>query len=352
MPQRRVKGVAMITSDEQLSQAVEQLGRVYRALSALKKEVLPVNGRQFALMAEGPLDEIRKLEQAIDAYTGKATAEVNDCDVWLRILGPSLSWPEAPTSVLTAFLDALRKGVQALTEYLATGSLTTRPTKELKRACDLRVVAFQPGSLCVGVRLPDEVQLDLLEQNQQLPPVSKALKQYLEVAYWVASNESPDALNSIFPTPEARRIALNAVKPFVPRPRGDVERVELSGRAAPHAQTISLTRTSHERIDHAIDVLETEQVEKHIGDLRAIDLDGLSFILRNAEDVHEIRCSFEEDLLETAKEALDRRIQVTGTRRVVEGRRVAPTLRVTRLEIIDDDTAGSTQQHRADVENV
>jgi hypothetical protein len=333
----------MITTDEQLSQAVEQLGRMYRALSALKKEVLPVNGRQFALMAEGPLDEIRRLEGAIDAYTGKATAEVNDCDVWLRILGPSLSWPEAPTSVLTAFLEALRKGVQTLTEYLATGSLTTRPTKELKRACDLRVVAFQPGSLSVGLRVPDDAQLDLLEQNQQLPPVSKALEQYLRVAEWVASNESPDALNNVLPTPEARRIALNAVKPFVPRPRGDVECVELSGRAVPHAHTISLTRASHERIDHAIDVLESEQVETHVGDLREIDLDALSFILRNAEDVHEIRCTFEEALLETAKEALDRRVQVTGTRRIVEGRRVAPTLRVTRLEIIDEDAAASVQ---------
>jgi hypothetical protein len=334
----------MISTDEQLAQAIEQLGRMHHALAALKKEVLPLSESRFALLAEGPLDEIRKLEAAIDVYTGKAEAVRNDSDVWLQIVGPSLIWPEAPTSVLTAFLDALRKGVQALTEYLATGSLTARPTKDLKRACDLRVVAFQTGSLCVGVRVPDEAQLDLLEPNAHHPPVGKALKQYLQVANWIASDAPPEALNDIISEPQLRRIALNAVKPFVPRLRGDVESVAISGRAVGRAKAITLTRASHERIDRAIDVLETEKVEEHTGDLREIDLDGLSFILRNSQDVHEIRCSFEQDLLEIAKEALDRRVRVTGIRRVAEGRRTATTLRVTRLEILDEDASAPVAQ--------
>lgn len=58
----------MITDDDQLQQAVEGLGRMYRAMAALRAEVLPVNTRQFALMAEGPVDEIRRLHAQIDAY--------------------------------------------------------------------------------------------------------------------------------------------------------------------------------------------------------------------------------------------------------------------------------------------
>src|ERR1017187_9413848 len=122
----------MITNDEQLDQALEQLGRMYRALADLRKEVLPLNARNFALMAEGPVDEIRRLEEQISDYTGRAAAEVNESDVWLRFVGPTLSWPEAPTSIVTAFLDAFRKGVQTVAEFAATGHLTTRPTKELK----------------------------------------------------------------------------------------------------------------------------------------------------------------------------------------------------------------------------
>jgi hypothetical protein len=61
----------MIADERQLNHAIEQLARMYRALAALREQVLPHSQAQFALMAEGPLDEIRKLntisEQTVDA---------------------------------------------------------------------------------------------------------------------------------------------------------------------------------------------------------------------------------------------------------------------------------------------
>jgi hypothetical protein len=331
----------MITDDEQLDQALEQVARMYRALASLRKDVLPRSDRQFALMAEGPIDEIRKLAGEIDCYIGKTSLETSEADVWLRIVGPNLAWPNAPTSVLTAFLNAFRKGVQAIAEYLDTGQLTTRPTKELKRACDLRIVAFQTGSLRLGMRVPDETQSHLFDDGGEAL-VRKALGQFLEVAAWVSSEEPASVLDRLWPEHHARRVLLNSLKPFVPRPRGDVEAVELSGRALPRMRTITLTRFSHQRIDHAIDALATERVEEHVGDLREIDLDKLSFILRNAEDIKEVPCAFEDDLLATAKEGLDRRVRVTGIRRVEAGRRIAPTLRVIRLEILEEEASEST----------
>jgi len=326
----------MITNDDQLTQALDQMGGMYRALAALRTEVLPKNRQWFTLMAEGPVDEIRTLQSQIDAYVGKTALEASDPDVWLRIVGPTLAWPDAPTSILTAFLDAFRKGVQAVAEFLDTGHLTTRPTKELKRACDLRIVAFQAGSLCVGMRVPDDTQLELFGESDEAL-VRKALGQFLQAADWVSSEDRADVLDRYWPEPHERRVVLNSLKPFVPRPRGDVESIELSGRAVPRRGTIKLTKLSHQRIDHAIDVLEAEQVEEHVGDLREIDLDNLSFTLRNAEDIREVRCTFEADLLEAGKEGLDRRVRVTGVRRVDTGRRIAPTLRVIRLEILDEE---------------
>ena len=61
----------MITNDEELSQSMEQLKRIYRALAALRRDVYPVNPRQLALLAEGPEEEIRRLQEAIDIYTGR-----------------------------------------------------------------------------------------------------------------------------------------------------------------------------------------------------------------------------------------------------------------------------------------
>ena len=58
----------MIQSEAQLQQAIEQIERLYQGLDALRADILPKNPRNFAVLAEGPLDEIRKLQAEIDQY--------------------------------------------------------------------------------------------------------------------------------------------------------------------------------------------------------------------------------------------------------------------------------------------
>lgn len=90
-----------------------------------------------------------------------------------------------------------------------------------------------------------------------------------------------------------------------------------------------------ERIDEAIDGTVAAQVEEHEGDLREIDLNSFSFTLRHTNEIEQIQCTFEEGLLEAAKEALDRRVRVTGTRLVQTGRRQSGKLHVRRLVVLD-----------------
>ncbi len=49
-----------------LDQTVEQLGRMNDALSALRRECLPSQPKKFAILAEGPLEEIRRLQMEIE----------------------------------------------------------------------------------------------------------------------------------------------------------------------------------------------------------------------------------------------------------------------------------------------
>jgi hypothetical protein len=58
----------MIENSEQLGHAIEQMGRMQRVLESFRQDVLPKNRRNFDIFAEGPLDEIRKLQQEIDDY--------------------------------------------------------------------------------------------------------------------------------------------------------------------------------------------------------------------------------------------------------------------------------------------
>ena len=60
----------MIENDQQLEATFQALGCLYRAVASLRKRILPVNPQQYGLFAEGPLDEISKLQAEIDAYLG------------------------------------------------------------------------------------------------------------------------------------------------------------------------------------------------------------------------------------------------------------------------------------------
>ena len=62
----------MIQSMSELTQAREQLQRMQRAMDALRRDVLPVNPDRFSLMAEGPQDEIARLQADIDDFTRRS----------------------------------------------------------------------------------------------------------------------------------------------------------------------------------------------------------------------------------------------------------------------------------------
>ena len=65
----------MIKTEAQLQQAIEQIENLCGAVEALRKDIFPQNPRNFAILAEGPVDEIRKLQVAIDDYLSRLEAE-------------------------------------------------------------------------------------------------------------------------------------------------------------------------------------------------------------------------------------------------------------------------------------
>jgi hypothetical protein len=61
----------MIENELQLKQAIEQIQGLCRAIDALRADIFPKNPRNFAILAEGPVDEIRKLQTDIDDYVSR-----------------------------------------------------------------------------------------------------------------------------------------------------------------------------------------------------------------------------------------------------------------------------------------
>jgi hypothetical protein len=333
----------MITNDEQLNQAVERLGGMYRAMAALRAEVLPLNARNFALMAEGPLDEIRRMQAEIDAYVGVEAAEEHDADVWLRLYGRDVGWPDAPTSVLAGTLEAFRKGIQTVAELIATGQVATGSRSAIRRACDMRVVAFQRGSLRIGLRLPDELDVDF-GSNREKSLGHRALVEYLKVAAWVSSAEPQPDLGQQIEQSQKRRVLFNALTPLVPRPRGDVECIEISSRLVPGRGTIRLTRGAYHRLVHGIERTAATEVETYTGHLREIDLDHRRFTLRDVADARTVRCTFQDDLSETVRAALGRRVRVTGSRLITRKHGTGAILGISQLEVLPDQGSGTASR--------
>lgn len=52
-----------------LAQTIEQLERMNRVLAHLREDVLPKNAKLFAVMIEGPLEEISRLKAQIEEQT-------------------------------------------------------------------------------------------------------------------------------------------------------------------------------------------------------------------------------------------------------------------------------------------
>jgi hypothetical protein len=52
-----------------LNQTVKQLERMNEALAALRRELLPGQPKKFAILAEGPLEEMRRLQAEVELLT-------------------------------------------------------------------------------------------------------------------------------------------------------------------------------------------------------------------------------------------------------------------------------------------
>lgn len=321
--------MSRISNEAGLLQAIEQAGTLERGLSALRRDLPQASPANLALLSEGPLDQLDQIQGEIQEY--RAQTRASDF-LGVRLAGELIHLRETPISVLTAVLDAIRKGVQAIAEIKVRGQRLGRPTAELKRLCDFQILALAPGSLRILMKLPDG--------DGELPsPASAALDDYLDVAAWAASEDPVDAVEATFGDEPLRKALFAEVQRVVPRPRGILESLEFYGpRVKAVGGRILLERGTRKRLEMAIDRLVKEVPQTHAGILREIDLDARTFTLRTPGTLEQKPCSFGEELIEIAKEALDKPVNVAGLLKIDPQRRGQAVLVVTRLEIVEDGT--------------
>jgi hypothetical protein len=57
-----------------LTQTLEQLERMTEALATLRRELLPAQPKKFAILAEGPFEDMRRLQGEIEQLTAEIAA--------------------------------------------------------------------------------------------------------------------------------------------------------------------------------------------------------------------------------------------------------------------------------------
>ncbi len=73
--EERTAAIACVNNTESiLNQTVEQLERLNEALSTLRRELLPGQPKKFAILAESPLEDMRRLQAEIERLTAEIAA--------------------------------------------------------------------------------------------------------------------------------------------------------------------------------------------------------------------------------------------------------------------------------------
>ncbi|MCF7981165.1 MAG: hypothetical protein K9K86_04220 [Pseudomonadales bacterium] len=306
-----------IKNEKELISSQRALSGLQKALFSVKTKYLAERPDLFMLLSEGPLEEIRILTQEIEEYSGVSQAEFYGATLWLCLVGEKAKWRETPISVLAAFMNSLRKGIQAIAAFNQRGHTFGRPPKEVMSACDFELVTIKPGSMQIGVSLPVVDQAELFISNYELStsPPEKALGQYLDIANWAAQGAPFEELVESYPEAAQRRTILKAVRPIIPRSTGGIEFIEFTGQSVNKYGDIVLRQHVQEQIDFAIKLSVDESEETYVGNIREIDLDRLTFKLRNifGSEASEITCHFPHELRSHARMNLGKKVRVIGT---------------------------------------
>jgi len=328
----------VIGSHEEYLQAHAALRDLEEALAALRQRLGTSRASLFETMAQDYIDSIIALRQDIDVYIGLMSAQAARAPLWMGLEGDGLSPENILTSLLSVWLARLRRSVIALASFaFSRGTTGDRPSRAIAEACDFRLMGFLPGSLRIGLEIPQPDQLLLFPRSgDAVIAVRTALADLLEKASELTelqhSVHRVDLSSEELSTRDA--LLLKQVLRLIPGRRERVRAIVFEGALVPRTVPVRLNASLRSLLASRLGpTTEPDQIEELEGMLREIDLDQRHFILRDRpEDQPDITVFFRPNLQDDAKRALDQRVRVEASRDRVPRRRLNALV----IEILED----------------
>jgi hypothetical protein len=305
----------MIQNDEQLAHAQEARNRLESALRALRARVEPENPALFSAMAEDYRNAVAAIRRDIDLYLGIAELADAAAPLWMVLEGESVSGRDVSSRLLSEWLGKFRKALYGVTAYLETGATKIgRPIASIMDATDLQLVAVSPGSIRIGLKLPDpDDQPELFVEPERIivPASHRALEKLLSVASWASSAALQPPIDGadVDELSVVARFAAN----LAPSPRSEVRTVGFSGAAVPAARPFRMTAESRNRLDGLVHLLSKVTEETVVGTVREIDLDAQRITLRErGPGMSDMKCQLPAGLIDRAESMLNKTVRVHG----------------------------------------
>ncbi len=221
-----------------------------------------------------------------------------------RAIGPTIIRGRMPASVVAFVADSTRKALKTILDYTLDARSAGRPKDEHRTFYDLPVQSFAFASFELSFGLPDEG----LFTHEQIKGAAEKLSRGLN---WASGTGETKLLAE---TDEERAAILSAVLLLTPPSSGIISQVDVSGSWISSGK-VKLTQSSRRRVREALKPVEPETAFLIEGRLGEIDVDKLTFILRDTNDQKDRYGSFAEELLDDMVAVLRTRVVVAGIER-------------------------------------
>ncbi|PRR70938.1 hypothetical protein [Clostridium thermopalmarium] len=303
----------MINSIEQKNQAENQIKRLENILISLREKLLPDREKQYKAMASSYVNKIRELREEIDEFTGVQLFNIPKNDLNIHIIGPVIGYGEAPISLVSKFLDNFRKSIQTIYAILCDIKISTNVPKEVAKACDFNLLGYNKGSINLSLGLPPK-QLNFFDSNNK---IDNAMEVYFKAIHWASSALPKECIDI---DENIRDRALGSILRTLPDEK-NISEITFSGEAIKKYGKLSINKYAKYRIS---EILLNKDIDDEIievkGKIREVDLDNLSFTLRDIQEndyniPNQMKCIMTEAVAEQLKDYLDSYAIIKGIRK-------------------------------------
>lgn len=294
----------MIRNYSEKEHAENRIKKLERILLSLKTELLPDREEQYMIMAKAYVRKIHELREEIEEFTGMQKFQIKSGDLNIHILGPIIGYGVAPVSLISKYLDDLRKTFQSIYTIIYKEEIDKGMAKKLMSLNEMGLYDYQPGSINLGLQFTNS-QMTLFEKDD---PLINVIETYFNIIKFVEEDDS--GCIRYLDEHKVQKIIQTMIKTMPDNKK--ISKIGFKSKLIKLEEEVTIDQRCKNKMMQLL-TGEDEQLVSVIGYIREIDLDKQSFVLRNIEGrIAQQKCSYNEDMNIEIQSALANRVVVSG----------------------------------------